>query len=78
MKKVLFLTGDFTEDYETMVPFQMLTKYMLFALTRKKGIPLKQRFTISKGIKPTAKSQAIISRSTTASTMLSLVTTTGW
>ena len=24
MKKVLFLTGDFTEDYETMVPFQML------------------------------------------------------
>ena len=25
MKKILFLTGDFTEDYETMVPFQMLT-----------------------------------------------------
>ena len=24
MKKVLFLTGDFTEDYETMVPYQML------------------------------------------------------
>ena len=24
MKKVLFLTGDFTEDYETMGPFQML------------------------------------------------------
>lgn len=24
MKKVLLLTGDFTEDYETMVPFQML------------------------------------------------------
>ena len=24
MKKILFLTGDFTEDYETMVPFQML------------------------------------------------------
>ncbi len=24
MKKVLVLTGDFTEDYETMVPFQML------------------------------------------------------
>ena len=24
MKKVLFLTGDFVEDYETMVPFQML------------------------------------------------------
>lgn len=23
-KKILFLTGDFTEDYETMVPFQML------------------------------------------------------
>ncbi|HHB79491.1 MAG TPA: DJ-1/PfpI family protein [Saprospiraceae bacterium] len=24
MKRILFLTGDFTEDYETMVPFQML------------------------------------------------------
>jgi len=24
MKKILFLTGDFTEDYEIMVPFQML------------------------------------------------------
>lgn len=24
MKKVLLITGDFTEDYETMVPFQML------------------------------------------------------
>ncbi len=24
MKKVLFLTGDFAEDYETMVPFQIL------------------------------------------------------
>src|SRR5690349_6654826 len=23
-KKILFLTGDFAEDYETMVPFQML------------------------------------------------------
>lgn len=23
-KKILFLTGDYTEDYETMVPFQML------------------------------------------------------
>ena len=24
MKKILFITGDFTEDYETMAPFQML------------------------------------------------------
>ncbi len=24
-KKILFITGDFAEDYETMVPFQMLT-----------------------------------------------------
>jgi protease I len=23
-KKILFLTGDYAEDYETMVPFQML------------------------------------------------------
>ncbi|MDR3713385.1 MAG: DJ-1/PfpI family protein [Puia sp.] len=25
VKKILFLTGDYAEDYETMVPFQMLT-----------------------------------------------------
>lgn len=25
MKKILLITGDYTEDYETMVPFQMLT-----------------------------------------------------
>ncbi|MCS6967388.1 MAG: DJ-1/PfpI family protein [Cytophagales bacterium] len=25
MKKILFLTGDYAEDYETMVPFQMLS-----------------------------------------------------
>ena len=24
MKKILLFTGDFAEDYETMVPFQML------------------------------------------------------
>ena len=24
VKKILFITGDFTEDYETMVPFQIL------------------------------------------------------
>ena len=24
MKRILLLTGDFTEDYETMVPFQAL------------------------------------------------------
>ena len=45
MKKVLFLTGDFTEDYETMVPFQMLEMvgYQVHAVCpdKKKGDTIK-------------------------------------
>lgn len=45
MKKVLFLTGDFTEDYETMVPFQMLQMvgYTVHAVCpdKKKGDTIK-------------------------------------
>ena len=45
MKKVLFLTGDFTEDYETMVPFQMLVMvgYEVHAVCpdKKKGDSIK-------------------------------------
>lgn len=45
MKKVLFLTGDFTEDYETMVPFQMLEMvgYVVHAVcpNKKKGETIK-------------------------------------
>jgi protease I len=45
MKKVLFLTGDFTEDYETMVPFQMLEMvgYTVHAVcpNKKKGEKIK-------------------------------------
>jgi protease I len=45
MKKVLFLTGDFTEDYETMVPFQMLEMvgYTVHAVcpNKKKGDTIK-------------------------------------
>lgn len=45
MKKVLFLTGDFTEDYETMVPFQMLEMvgYTVHAVcpNKKKGETVK-------------------------------------
>ncbi|MBD3750010.1 MAG: DJ-1/PfpI family protein [Sphingobacteriales bacterium] len=45
MKKVLFLTGDFTEDYETMVPFQMLEMvgYTVHAVCpdKKKGETIK-------------------------------------
>jgi protease I len=45
MKKVLFLTGDFTEDYETMVPFQMLLMvgYEVLAVCpdKKKGDTIK-------------------------------------
>ncbi|TYP96283.1 protease I [Tenacibaculum adriaticum] len=45
MKKILFLTGDFTEDYETMVPFQMLEMvgYKVHAVCpdKKKGDTIK-------------------------------------
>ena len=45
MKKILFLTGDFTEDYETMVPFQMLQMvgYEVHAVCpdKKKGATIK-------------------------------------
>ncbi len=45
MKKILFLTGDFTEDYETMVPFQMLEMvgYQVHAVCpdKKKGDSIK-------------------------------------
>jgi len=39
MKKLLLLTGDFTEDYETMVPFQMLEMagYEVHAVCPDKG-----------------------------------------
>lgn len=44
-KKILFLTGDFAEDYETMVPFQMLTMvgYEVHAVCpdKKKGDTIK-------------------------------------
>ncbi|PRY13712.1 protease I [Pontibacter ummariensis] len=44
-KKVLFLTGDFAEDYETMVPFQMLLMvgYEVHAVcpNKKKGDTIK-------------------------------------
>ncbi len=45
MKKILFLTGDFTEDYETMAPFQMLEMvgYQVHAVCpgKKKGQSVK-------------------------------------
>ncbi|MCB0475011.1 MAG: DJ-1/PfpI family protein [Flavobacteriaceae bacterium] len=45
MKKILFLTGDFAEDYETMVPFQMLLMvgYQVHAVCpdKKKGETVK-------------------------------------
>jgi len=45
MKKVLFLTGDFNEDYETMIPFQMLETvgYTVHAVcpNKKKGDTIK-------------------------------------
>jgi protease I len=53
MKKILFLTGDFTEDYETMVPFQMLQMvgYEVHAVCpgKKKGDKVKTAIHDSEG-----------------------------
>jgi hypothetical protein len=43
-KKILFLVGDFTEDYEVMVPFQALTASGMSSMrcARVKGRPTDQ------------------------------------
>ena len=65
MAKILLLTGDFTEDYETMVPYQTLLAcgHQVDAVCpgrgrRRSGADLDPRF---RGIKPTRKSEGIIS-----------------
>lgn len=58
-KRILMITGDFTEDYETMVPFQalMAVGHQVDAVCPGKasGIRLPLRSTISKATRPTAR-----------------------
>ena len=64
-KKILMLCGDFTEDYETMVPFQALSmpaiRLMLSARIRKPVTLLRQPFMISLVTRLTPKSRDTIS-----------------
>ena len=64
-KKILMLCGDFTEDYETMVPFQALSMlgYQVDAVCRirKPVTLLRQPFMISLVTRLTPKSRDTIS-----------------
>lgn len=61
-KKILFLTGDFAEDYETMVPFQALQAvgHVVDAVcpASQPASASRRPFTISKVTRPTRKSPA--------------------
>lgn len=63
MQKILLLAGDFTEDYETMVPFQALSMlgYQVDAVCpgKKAGDLSRQPFTTLKVTKLTRKNQGI-------------------
>jgi putative intracellular protease/amidase len=64
VKKFLMLVGDFVEDYEVMVPFQMLTMvgHTVHAVcpVKKREKRSKQRYMILKAIKPIVRNQDII------------------
>lgn len=63
MQKILLLAGDFTEDYETMVPFQALSMlgYQVDAVCpdKKKANLSKQQFMILKETRLIQKSRDI-------------------
>lgn len=63
MQKILLLAGDFTEDYETMVPFQALSMlgYQVDAVCpgRRQANLSRQPFTTLKVTKLTRKNQGI-------------------
>ena len=62
MQKILLLAGDFTEDYETMVPFQALSMlgYQVDAVCPGRQANLsRQPFTTLKVTKLTRKNQGI-------------------
>ena len=61
-KKVLMLAGDFTEDYETMVPFQameMLGYQVDVVCPDKKAGDIIQQFTTLKANRHTPKKEVI-------------------
>lgn len=63
MKKVLMIAGDFTEDYEVMVPYQALlmagVAVDVVCPEKEKGDNIKRRSTILKEIRLIQKSQDI-------------------
>ena len=61
MKRVLILAGDFSEDYEVMVPFQALSMlgFRVDVLENVVANILKRLFTILKAIKPIVKNLVI-------------------
>jgi putative intracellular protease/amidase len=65
-KKILFLVGDFAEDYEVMVPFQALTAlgHIVDAVCpgKKAGEKSRPRSTISRATRLIPRSGAKISR----------------
>ena len=81
-KKILMLVGDFVDDYEVLVRFQALqiAGHDVHAVCpdKKAGDTCEQRFTISKAIRPTLKSAAIILRSTRRMPRSTRATTTPW
>jgi protease I len=64
-KKILFLIGDFAEDYEVMVPFQALTMvgHVVHAVCpgKKAGEKIKTGSTISRATRPIRRSRGTIS-----------------
>ena len=66
-KKILMITGDFTEDYETMVPFQallMVGHTVTVCPARRPASRSRPPCTTSRATRPTAKSRATTSPST--------------
>ena len=79
-KRILMICGDFSEDYETMVPFQALLtaghKVDAVCPDKRPAIRSQPQFMISRVSRPTAKSAATTSRSMQPSQTSSLSPTT--
>jgi putative intracellular protease/amidase len=81
-KKILILVGDYVEDYEAMVPFQMLTmvghKLTQFAQIRKLERVYEQPSMTLRELRPIAKSAVTISSSLRLSKKLIRKITMAW
>ena len=75
-KKILMLTGEFTEEYEIFDSNKRSRPWviplMLCALTNEQGKQLRRRCMILKGIRPTPKNRAITLKSTRPSKRFSV------